>query len=125
MPRRNLLRVASPGFHRLDGRIGAGDDVLMLPLLSHRDPALWDDPGAFRPERWEGLDPDTASGYLPFGHAGERCWGRHMVRPLAERLLDIVRHNGLAPDPRQTVAKVPLAGLMSVAGVRVLPRPRG
>ncbi|MCX4767637.1 cytochrome P450 [Streptomyces sp. NBC_01275] len=113
----NLLRVASPEFTRLDDRIGPKDDVLMLPLLSHRDPALWDDPQAFRPERWNDLDPDTAPGYLPFGHTDERCWGRHMVLPLAERLLDIARHNGLAPDPRQTAARVPLAGLMSVVDV--------
>ncbi|MER5433281.1 cytochrome P450 [Streptomyces sp. NPDC002588] len=116
----NLLRVASPEFGRLDARIGAADDVLMLPLLSHRDPALWDDPEVFRPERWEDLDPDTAPGYLPFGHSGERCWGRHMVVPLAERLLDIARHNRLAPDPRQTTARVPLAGLMSVVDVRMI-----
>ncbi|MCD0482565.1 cytochrome P450 [Streptacidiphilus sp. ASG 303] len=118
----NLLRVASPEFHALDGRIGAGDDVLMLPLLSHRDPAVWDAPLEFRPERWNHLDPDDTPGYLPFGHANERCWGRHMVMPLAERLLDIARHNGLAPDPGQTTARVPLAGLMSVVGVRMVPR---
>ncbi|MEH0580781.1 cytochrome P450 [Streptomyces sp. B21-108] len=118
----NVLRVASPEFTALDERIGAEDDVLMLPLLSHRDPALWDDPHAFRPERWHDLDPDTAPGYLPFGHASERCWGRHMVLPLAERLLDIARHNGLAPDPRQTAASVPLAGLMGVVDVRMLSR---
>jgi hypothetical protein len=116
----NLLRVASPEFHALDSRIGADDDVLMLPLLSHRDPALWDEPDRFRPERWRDLDPDDTPGYLPFGHANERCWGRHMVLPLAERLLDIARHTGLVPDPRQTSADVPLAGLMSVTGVRMV-----
>ncbi|MFC4503898.1 MULTISPECIES: cytochrome P450 [Streptomyces] len=116
----NLLRVASPEFALLDPRIRAEDDVLMLPLLSHRDPALWDEPDVFRPERWQDLDPDSTPGYLPFGHANERCWGRHMVLPLAERMLDIARHNGLAPDPRQTAARVPLAGLMSVVDVRMI-----
>lgn len=92
----------------------------MLPLLSHRDPALWDDPEEFRPERWDGLDPDTHPGYLPFGHSGERCWGRHMVLPLAERLLDLVRRDGLAVSPEQRVGKVELDGLLEVSGVRVV-----
>ncbi|MDX3072705.1 cytochrome P450 [Streptomyces sp. NPDC088354] len=116
----NLLRVASPEFHALDDRIGTHDDVLMLPLLTHRDPALWDDPDAFRPERWNGIDPDDHPGYLPFGHANERCWGRHMVMPLAERLLDIARRDRLTVDPLQDSARVPLHGLLGVTGVRVV-----
>ncbi|MFC5662654.1 cytochrome P450 [Kitasatospora misakiensis] len=121
-PSWNILRVASPEFGAVDGRIGPKDDLLVLPLLSHRDPRLWDDPEAFRPERWKGLDPDTQPGYLPFGHANERCWGRHMVMPLAERILDIVRRDGLVVNPDQRVGKVELNGLLEVAGVRMLRR---
>ncbi|GHE10354.1 cytochrome P450 [Streptomyces alanosinicus] len=118
-PSWNILRNASPEYAALDERIGTGDDVLVLPLLSHRDPKLWQDPHAFRPERWEALDPDTAPGYLPFGHSSERCWGRHMVMPLAELLLDLVRGAGLAVSPEQTSAKVPLVGLLGVEDVQV------
>jgi cytochrome P450 len=119
-PSWNILRNASPEYIGLDARIGAADDVLVLPLLSHRDPALWNEPQAFRPERWDGLDPDVQPGYLPFGHASERCWGRHMVMPLAERLLDLLRGQGLAASPRQTRAEVPLAALLGVAQVDVV-----
>ncbi|MGW2321840.1 cytochrome P450 [Streptomyces sp. NPDC001680] len=122
-PSWNILRNASPVYPAIDGRIGERDDVLVLPLLSHRDPALWDDPDAFRPERWDDLDPETTPGYLPFGHSSERCWGRHMVMPLAELLLDLVRASGLVVDPGQTTGKVPLLGLLGVADVR-LTRPR-
>ncbi|MBZ4324344.1 cytochrome P450, partial [Streptomyces sp. SCA2-4] len=59
-------------------------------------------------------------GYLPFGHASERCWGRHMVMPLAELLLDRLRADGLTVDPRQARAEVPLAGLLGVADVRIV-----
>ncbi|MEV5598701.1 cytochrome P450 [Streptomyces sp. NPDC052496] len=121
-PSWNLLRVASPEFAALDDRIGPADDVLMLPLLSHRDPRVWDAPDEFRPERWAGLDPDDQPGYLPFGHANERCWGRHMVMPLAERLLDLVREQGLTVNPDQTSADVPLAGLLGVSRVQVVRR---
>ncbi|MFE2726497.1 cytochrome P450 [Kitasatospora sp. NPDC059327] len=119
-PSWNILRVASPEFPAVDDRIGAKDDILLLPLLSHRDPRLWDDPDTYRPERWAGLDPDDHPGYLPFGHVNERCWGRHMVMPLAERLLDIVRRDGLVVDPGQTVGKVELDGLLEVSDVRLV-----
>ncbi|MFE4449612.1 cytochrome P450 [Streptomyces sp. NPDC056796] len=118
-PSWNILRNASPEYPAVDDRIGEHDDVLLLPLLSHRDPGLWDDPDSFRPERWKDLDPDTAPGYLPFGHASERCWGRHMVLPLAELLLDLVRGAGLVVDPAQRVGKVPLLGLLGVEDVRL------
>lgn len=121
-PSWNILRFASPAFRAVDERIGATDDVLLLPLLSHRDPARWEAPDEFRPERWDDLDPDDHLGYLPFGHANERCWGRHMVMPLAERLLDIVRRDGLAVSDDQTVGRVELDGLLEVSGVRVTGR---
>ncbi|MFE2074195.1 cytochrome P450 [Streptomyces misionensis] len=119
-PSWNLLRNASPEYPAIDDRIGTGDDVLLLPLLSHRDPALWDDPDTFRPERWDHLDPEDTPGYLPFGHSSERCWGRHMVMPLAELLLDLIRGAGLVVDPGQRVAKVPLLGLLGVDDIRLV-----
>jgi cytochrome P450 len=118
-PSWNILRDASPEYPAVDERIGERDDVLLLPPLSHRDPALWDDRNAFRPERWDGLDPDTAPGYLPFGHTSERCWGRHMVMPLAEPLLDLIRGSGPVGDPGRRVGRVPLLGLLGVEEVRL------
>ncbi|WP_436844459.1 cytochrome P450 [Streptomyces canus] len=53
-PSWNLLRSASPQYPDVDARIGAQDDVLLLPLLSHRDPDLWEAPDEFWPERWGG-----------------------------------------------------------------------
>jgi hypothetical protein len=119
-PSWNILRVASPEFAAVDARIRAGDDVLLLPLLSHRDPGLWEDAAEFAPERWDGLDSETHPGYLPFGPASERCWGRHMVLPLAERLLTIVRESGLRVSPHQTRAKVELDGLLEIAELRMV-----
>ncbi|MFE9581432.1 cytochrome P450 [Nocardia sp. NPDC006044] len=118
-PSWNLLRLKGSEFPAVDARITTGDDLLLLPLLSQRDPRLWEAPGEFRPERWNSLDPETHPGYLPFGHASERCWGRHMVMPLAERILDLARRDGLRVDPNQTVGKVDLDGLLELASVRV------
>ena len=119
-PSWNILRHASPEYSALDSHIGANDDVLILPLVSHRDPAIWDDPDEFLPERWNHLNPDSQPGYLPFGHKSERCWGQHMVLPLAEMFLDMLRNDGLTVSPEQTSAEVPLAGLLGVAEVKVV-----
>lgn len=125
-PSWNILRVRSPEFAEVDARITPGDDVLLLPLLSHRSPELWEAPDEFRPRRWAGLDADRHPGYLPFGHASERCWGRHLVLPLASRLLDVVRAQGLVPDPRRPRAHVELDGLLELADVRIVsPRRSG
>ncbi|MFG2718929.1 cytochrome P450 [Streptomyces sp. NPDC048416] len=118
-PSWNLLRNRSPEYPAIDDRIGHGDDLLMLPLLTHRDPALWEAPDEFRPERWDGLDPDSTPGYMPFGHMSERCWGRHMVMPLAELLLDHIRRSGLVVAPGQRSAHVPLVGLLGVKTIHV------
>ncbi|MBO1332177.1 cytochrome P450 [Streptomyces sp. VRA16 Mangrove soil] len=123
-PSWNLLRNRSPEYPAIDPRIGPGDDILMLPLLTHRDPALWEAPDEFRPERWDTLDPDSTPGYMPFGHVSERCWGRHMVLPLAELLLDRVRRDGLVVAPGQRTAEVPLVGLLGVRTVHVGHRDR-
>jgi hypothetical protein len=45
-----------------------------------------------------------------------------MVMPLAERLLDIVRRDGLVVSPDQTVGRVELNGLLEVSGVRITRR---
>ncbi|WP_405162843.1 cytochrome P450 [Nocardia sp. NBC_01499] len=118
-PSWNLLRLKGSEYSAVDARIDVGDDLLLLPLLSQRDPRLWEAPDAFRPERWDSLDPESHPGYLPFGHVSERCWGRHMVMPLAERVLDLARRDGLRVDPNQTVGKVELDGLLEIASVRV------
>ncbi len=118
-PSWNLLRLRGREYEPLHPRINADDDLLLLPLLSHRDPRLWQSPNDFRPDRWNTLDPESHPGYLPFGPASERCWGRHMVMPLAERILDIARRDGLRVSAGQTVGKVELDGLLEVASVRV------
>lgn len=118
-PSWNILRNASPEYTAIDARIGPKDDVLILPLVSHRAPALWEAANEFLPERWDSLNPDELPGYLPFGHKSERCWGQHMVLPLAEMFLNMLRQQKLTVSPKQTMALVPLAGLLGIAEVQV------
>jgi cytochrome P450 len=56
-----------------------GSFVLYSAFLTGRDPRLWRDPDAFRPERWiEGHPDHEAAGphaFVPFGGGARRCIG--------------------------------------------------
>ncbi|MGE3275887.1 MAG: cytochrome P450 [Vicinamibacterales bacterium] len=54
----------------------AGDHFVLTSLALHRDPAHWDDPDAFRPERFlDGLPTGRARAYIPFGFGPRYCAG--------------------------------------------------
>jgi cytochrome P450 len=68
-----LRKLTSP--LTIDGvQRGAGDIVgIAVPAL-HFDPAIWDDPQRFRPDRFLSPSP-TPFEYLPFGGGYRRCIG--------------------------------------------------
>ncbi|MCY1702490.1 cytochrome P450 [Deinococcus sp. SL84] len=58
----------------------AGTLALYSTYLTHRDPALWEDPDTFRPQRWAQKPPAWA--YLPFGGGERTCLGMHLANLL-------------------------------------------
>lgn len=71
--------------------IQAGAAVLVLPWLTHRDPALWRQPDEFDPDRFL---PEQASrrerfAYFPFGGGARQCIGSSFA--LLEAVLVIAR----------------------------------
>lgn len=110
-----LYRNGGAAYTALHPEIRPEDDVALFPLLMHRHPDYWSDPLAFRPERWEGVaDPEKAPAFMPFGFDGARCWAKHLVVPLAERLLTVALDNRLAVHSPRQEAQVPLRSLLSV-----------
>lgn len=63
----------------------AAANVVLSPLITHRDPDRFPEPARFRPERWEGLTPSLHE-YLPFGAGPRMCLGVGFAN-LALRLL--------------------------------------
>ncbi len=98
--------------------VNPGTLVLISTYSLHRDPALWNDPDEFRPERWL---PDGERGprwsYLPFGAGVRQCIGKDFA--LVEGVLM------LATLARSVVLRRP--GRSSPARVQALVtlRPKG
>ncbi|MFC3720243.1 cytochrome P450 [Deinococcus metalli] len=92
---REVLRLYPPGWmgsRRLardvtwNGvRVPRGALALYSPYLSGRDPALWDAPLDFRPQRWADRPPPWA--YLPFGGGERVCLGMHLAQMLIHGVL--------------------------------------
>jgi cytochrome P450 len=62
-------------------RVRAGERVLYVPLLMHRDPRFWDEPEAFKPERFlSGQAPYRHKlAYIPFSTGPRMCIGNHFT----------------------------------------------
>jgi hypothetical protein len=110
-----LLRNGGDEYTVLHPSIRPEDKIAIFPLLMHRDPEYWSDPLEFRPERWTGgKDPENAPAFMPFGFDGARCWAKHLVMPLAERLLGVALENQVTIRGTQQQTRVPLRPLLSV-----------
>jgi cytochrome P450 len=113
------------------GRIEEGAMVMPAIALAHLDPGNYDDPEAFRPERFLGVKPGTYT-WLPFGGGPRRCVGaafalmemRVVLRAVLERIrLAPTRSPGELPRIKH-VTLVPHRGArIAVAERRPEPRP--
>lgn len=60
-------------------RIGRGESIFLSPYITQRNPAYFEDPDAFRPERWDNLQiPKFA--WFPFGGGAKMCIGEPFAR---------------------------------------------
>jgi enediyne biosynthesis protein E7 len=61
-------------------RVPAGADVMICPYTLHRHSGFWDDPGEFRPERFDSAAVGHAHryAYIPFGAGPRVCVGSHL-----------------------------------------------
>jgi cytochrome P450 family 135 len=78
------------GSYRLgDWRLPAGVHVTPCIYLAHRRPEVWEDPTAFRPERFLGGAPDPYT-FIPFGGGTRRCVGAAFATLEIKEVLRVV-----------------------------------
>jgi cytochrome P450 len=101
----DAIRTATEEIELGGYRIPPGTLVSVGFTVSHRSPELWDDPLAFRPERFLEGRP-TPYAYTPFGGGNRRCpgasLGEHEMRVVLTELLrqyDVTA----APGPEETM----------------------
>jgi cytochrome P450 len=110
-------------------KIPAGRMVLYSPFVTHRLPALWPQPSAFRPERWlpgalgHVEPPPFAS--VPFGGGYRRCIGFGLAKfEIKVAVVRLVQRTALEPLNRHmaatgVAANAPAGGVpVRVADVR-------
>lgn len=76
--------------------------MLVSPLVTHREPGLYESPSAFLPERWlDGTSGERPRGaYVPFGAGAHACIGEPLARTImTAALAGIARHWRLRVDP--------------------------
>ena len=100
----------------------AGATVATCSVLVHRRPDVYDEPLAWRPDRFLGTRP-PAGAWLPFGGGVRRCVGAAFAQFEARTVLDeLVRAVELRPAGRPS-ARVARRGIVLVppSGGRVVP----
>jgi cytochrome P450 len=107
--------------------IPAGSRVLVSPYVTQHDPALWDDPEGFDPERFA---PGAQEGrpryaYYPFGGGPHLCIGAGFAMMEATIVLaTVARRLRLDLEPGRPVTAEPLVTLRPSPGIWVRARPR-
>lgn len=120
---RDALRDCEVGGHR----IPKGSTIVVSPWVVHRDPRFFEDPEAFRPERWsDGLArrlPKFA--YFPFGGGPRLCIGSSFAMTEAVLLLaTIAQRFRLDLVPGHPVKLWPTITLRPRFGMRMTVRQR-
>jgi cytochrome P450 family 135 len=106
-------------------RLSAGMVVAPSIALVHRDPAAYDDPKDFRPERFLGKQPESGT-WIPFGGGVRRCIGAGFSLQEAVAVLKeaLTRYDIHAEHPREEALKPRNVTLVPADGARIIATPR-
>ncbi|MBV9280887.1 MAG: cytochrome P450 [Chloroflexi bacterium] len=122
-PAWGMLREAAQDCSIGGYRLRKGATVAISQWVMHRDPRYFEEPEAFRPERWtpeaERRLPKYA--YFPFGGGPRRCIGEPFALLEATLVLAAVAQRvHLSPVPGHPVVPRPTTTLQPAHGVRMI-----
>ena len=71
--------------------VPGGSLILLCPYATHRHPQYWEEPEAFRPERFAAPSPARPrEAWFPFGTGQRMCIGRHLALMEMQLILSMV-----------------------------------
>jgi cytochrome P450 len=111
------------GYH-----VPKGTQIFLTQWLVHRDPRWFDEPDAFRPERWDNdlIKRLPRCAYFPFGDGPRVCIGNHFAMMEAVLILaTIARRYRLEIESGQTLELLPSVTLRPKHGLRMRLHERG
>jgi cytochrome P450 len=126
-PAYGLGREAINDFEIGGYRIRAGTQVFMFQWATQRDPRFYEEPQAFRPERWteDFIERLPKYAYFPFGGGPRACIGASFaMMEIALCLAVIGQKFRLELDPNHSVRIYPAMSLRPKDGIKIAVRSR-
>lgn len=120
-------RRAVDAFELCGAHVPAGASVNYSSWASHHLPDVWDEPEAFRPDRFapEARAALPKGAYVPFGGGSRTCIGMRFGQMEVKAMAALItRRWRLEPagDPGISIRQMPTLSPREGLGVRVLPR---
>ena len=107
----------------IDGKHYKGDSIFLMSVHGlHRNPDLWNDPDAFRPERFstDAVRMRPKGHYIPFGAGPRMCIGYHFAMMEMQLLLvQLIRNFDFELVAEQRVEPQPLIALKPKYGIKM------
>jgi cytochrome P450 len=106
-------------------RVPRGTQLFAFQWVTHRDPRYFDEPDAFKPERWENSEPAPKYAYFPFGAGPRQCIGNYFaMMEIVLLLATIGQRFRFKLDPDHRVEVLPVLSLRPRNGIKVIIEPR-
>jgi cytochrome P450 len=102
-----------------------GTQLFAFQWVTHRDPRYFDEPDAFKPERWTNGDPSPKYACFPFGAGPRQCIGNYFAMMEVVMLLATIGQRfRFKLDPEHKVEVLPVLSLRPKTGIKVIIEPR-
>lgn len=102
-------KVGTAPFELGPYRFPAGTRVIQSAYITHRNPELYPEPAAFKPERWAAIKPDSYA-YCPFSAGARVCLGSMLAQMEIKLVIALIlaRCSPRIPAGSQVVARGPM-----------------
>jgi cytochrome P450/SAM-dependent methyltransferase len=120
-PSWTISRVTTQDYELAGERIPVGSALMVSQWIIHRNPDLYEDPTAFKPERW--IDGSTAElpkyAFFPFGGGPRKCVGEGFARTEAILIMATIGSRWSMRLSRRSIEVEPQFTLQPKGGVPV------